>query len=319
MGAKITAVVCTYNRYPLLKLAVKSLIEQSLPDSDYEILIVDNTPPEHRAAGEALKKECEVANNLTYLFEETPGLSNARNVALRHAACQYITYIDDDAIASEHLLERILEAFDTFDDAGVVGGSVHPIWEVPVPAWLDKSLWGHLSVVDWGGELRVAGETEWFAGANISFRTEALRKGGGFSTNLGRVGHSNILLSNEEVQVMGFLKDAGYTLIYAPEAKVDHLAPKERLVRDWFRRRVAWQAASDFMMAPDSQEALLPDHHRQLKEFIASRPPLLRNLQALYYAVDDPADFIWQLGAIYCFTSMSLAGFSGLEGLVVHA
>ena len=38
--------------------------------------------------------------NLTYVVEETPGLSNARNVAARLIRAPIIAFMDDDAIAS---------------------------------------------------------------------------------------------------------------------------------------------------------------------------------------------------------------------------
>lgn len=40
----ISVVICTYNRYEVLKKAVKSLTQQTLDDDKFEVLIIDNTP-----------------------------------------------------------------------------------------------------------------------------------------------------------------------------------------------------------------------------------------------------------------------------------
>ena len=45
----ITAAICTYNRYDTLPKAVVSLTHQSLPDDQFEIIIVDNSPDHERS------------------------------------------------------------------------------------------------------------------------------------------------------------------------------------------------------------------------------------------------------------------------------
>ncbi len=139
--------------------------------------------------------------------------------------------------------------------ATIVGGRVDPIWASPRPAWVHDSMLGNLSIVDWGGDTRIAGPDEWVAGTNISFRTSAILDNGGFPLNLGRIGSGSALLSNEEIQLVERIRAAGGQVIYAPRARVNHLVDVRRLRREWFRKRAAWQALSDFMMNPDGQAA----------------------------------------------------------------
>ena len=311
----ISVVICTYNRYEVLKKAVKSLTQQTLDDDKFEVLIIDNTPDAETGEGATVKKDFESIENLTYVFEKTPGLSNARNVGFKLAKSPYISYLDDDAIASQVWVEEVLNAFETFDNVGVVGGRIAPIWEIPRPSWLSDALVGNVSVVDWGGELRIAGSNEWFAGANISFSKKVLEAAGGFSTNLGRKGGGQVLLSNEENELINFVRQSEYIEVYNPKASVDHLVERKRLTRDWFRRRSAWQAASDFMMNPSKAEKNLADQLTNIKDYLCSLPPRYRNLQGLYFATDDAGEFQWQLSAIYANTILTLAGFDGLEGI----
>ncbi len=310
---KIAVAICTYNRYDLLPKAIESVLNQSLPNSEYEILIIDNTPDAHLNQGQEFAKRYADIENLKYVFEPIAGLSNARNVAMRMTDALYISYLDDDAIASPEWLENVIKGFESFEQVGVVGGQIKPMFEIAKPTWLGDNLLGHVSVVDWGGELRVADEDEWFAGANISFERNILVKSGGFSTSLGRIGNGNSLMSNEEIQVLEFIKSEGLNAVYSPAASVDHLVEKKRLERTWFRRRVAWQATSDFVMNPEKTEDNLTWKLKNVKQFIASLPPLQRNLQGLYVEVNDSDLFTWQLSALYDFTVLTLAGFSGLE------
>ena len=311
---EVSVVVCTYNRYEVLRKAIDSLTKQTLSPEKFEILIIDNTPNAEDEVGGDLAKELEVIGNLKYVFENTPGLSNARNVGYKLAKSQYISYLDDDAIAEPQWLEEVLNAFNSFEDVGVVGGRIAPIWEIPRPLWLGDELAGNVSVVDWGGELRVAKEDEWFAGANISFSKKVLEDAGGFSTNLGRKGGGQVLLSNEESEVLNFVKKSKYKEVYNPLASVDHLVEKKRLRREWFRRRAAWQAASDFLMDPVKAEENIDHALNNIKDFLCSLPPRYRNIQGFYYKLDDPGMFKWQLSAIYSNTILVLSGFDGLEG-----
>jgi glycosyltransferase involved in cell wall biosynthesis len=311
----ISVVICTYARYDVLKKAVKSLTTQTLDTNQFEILIIDNTPNADSGDGVEIAKEFEAIKNLSYVFEKIPGLSNARNVGYKLAKSPYISYLDDDAIAEPQWLEEVLKGFQSFDNVGVVGGRIAPIWEIPRPTWLGDALVGNVSVVDWGGEMRIARESEWFAGANISFAKEVLEEAGGFSTNLGRKGSGQVLLSNEESEILDFIKKSKFVEVYNPLASVDHLVEKKRLRREWFRRRAAWQAASDFMMNPTNAEDRLVDFLTNIKEFLCSLPPRYRNIQGLYYPTDDAGQFQWQLSAIYANAILTLAGFDGLEGI----
>lgn len=312
MVEKISAVICTYDRYDVLVKAIDSVLAQNLDKKLWKLLIIDNSPDQANAA--KWQKKYEKTPNIDYKLEPIPGLSNARNVAARVCNTKYISFLDDDAIASKDWLEKVLEAFEHYgDDAGIVGGRVDPMWAKPRPSWLGDKLLGHVSVVNWGGSLREAGENEWFAGANISFVTELINKFGGFSTSLGRIGSGNSLLSNEEADLVAKIREAGKKMIYAPEAQVDHLVEEKRLKKSWFRKRLAWQAVSDFIMDSEAALAKTESHWNGVKDYYNHIPPEYRSLKGLFYDTEDPGMFEWQLGAIYMATQLNLTGFDKLE------
>lgn len=306
-SARITAVICTYNRYDLLDLAIQSCLEQDLDPTEFEIVVVDNSPD--HAAAKSFGMAYDGHANLTYLVERTPGLSNARNVAARASSAEFIVYLDDDAIARPDWLRALLAAYEAFGPGvNVVGGKISPIWDAPRPAWLGDDKLGYVSVVDWGGGTRVLKDQEWIAGANISFRRAPLVEIGGFDTGLGRKGPETNLLSNEESDVVARLTERGGLVLYAPEAEVAHLVDRRRLSQEWFRRRAAWQAVSDSLNDPSvagwAAEAL-----DNALGYLLRQPPRYRSISGLRREIDDPAEFNDQIDAIYNMTIAMLAGF----------
>lgn len=296
---RLSAIVCTYDRHDVLPDAIASLLQQNTDDDFLEIIVVDNSPDQAAAArfGERYAQEPSV----TYLLEPTPGLSHARNVGTAAARADIVAFIDDDAIAASDWASRMVEAFETLaGSAGVVGGRVLPRWVGPRPPWLADNLLSHLSIIDWGTELRPITPKEWLAGCNIAFDKRLLLSVGGFSRALGRVGPGLALLSNEETEVADKIAKVGGRSIYCPDALVHHVIDPARLTRTWFRRRVAWQAVSDYI-----QDA------RRLTEYssIAAervQDEILNN--GFFSATNDPEKFKWEVGLVYDLVASVLAG-----------
>lgn len=311
MNPIISACICTYDRYDLLPKAVDSLLNQSLEKELYKIIIVDNSPDLEKAQN--FSKKYQNFSNIIYIIEKEPGLSNARNVALNICETEYIAYMDDDAIATFDWLKNLLYGFETFSpDVAVVGGKVEPIFEVEPPLWLHDSLLSFLSIVDWGGNARIAEPSEWFAGTNIAFHTKTLLELGGFNVKLGRIGSGASLLSNEEIQVIKLIRSQNKKLVYVPEAAVKHLVESKRLTQEWFRKRVAWQAVSDFMSDFNTALNRVKNGWDWVMEYFFKLPPKLRNINSLYINTDSPELFRHQLDAIYLLTISLLNGFEFL-------
>jgi glycosyltransferase involved in cell wall biosynthesis len=274
---------------------------------------VDNSP-DHEASlrvGEQYRA-CE---NLFWIVEKTPGLSNARNVGTRAARGRFVAFIDDDAIAEPSWLKEIISVFDEFGErASIVGGRVDPIWDAPRPNWLPEEFLAHLSVVNWEADQpRPLTEKEWLAGTNIAFRVDALNSVGGFSTQLGRNGPAAALLSNEETEVSTKIRALGHLVLYAPDARVGHRIDSSRLTHEWFRRRIIWQAVSDYLQNGKIYFDQAPGGWNDVLHFANSLPPRDRSLRALYVPFDDPQMVRMQVSALYSYTITMLTGFRGVE------
>ncbi|MGA2412306.1 MAG: glycosyltransferase [Candidatus Binataceae bacterium] len=310
---RISAAICTYNRYDLLETALASLRQQTISKGEYSILVVDNSPDPNKAR--AFVDKYDKVENIRCLYTSTAGLANARNIALDACDTELIAYLDDDAIASPGWLESLQNAFDLFGArAGAAGGPVDPIWQEDRPAWLPDDLLSALTVVDWGGSIRALCDGQWIAGANMAFRTHAVRDAGAFSTGLGRVGAGSVLLSNEEIEILAKLRSAGLRTIWAPGARVRHLVGRERLQQSWLRKRYAWQAVSDFVSSQGKSAIDFNASWQGLAHYFNALPPRLRTPRGLFVEVTDPDVFSMQVHANYSMTMLLLAGhhFPGL-------
>ncbi len=234
---KISAVICTYNRCDLLPEAIRSLMNQTLDESLYEILVVDN------ASTDTTKIVCDnhaKVSNFRYIFEASPGLSIARNTAAEAVSADYIAYLDDDAIASPCWLESIVDAFESVSPKpAAVGGRVSPIWETVKPEWFPDEKLTYLTILDHGCMPRFLSYPDILFGTNMAFNRELLLASGGFRTDAGRVGTK--LVSGEEMALFKVFNERSLLLYYVPEAEVGHLVPKERLTKQWLYRRHYWQ------------------------------------------------------------------------------
>jgi glucosyl-dolichyl phosphate glucuronosyltransferase len=306
--SRIAAAICTYQRYDLLPDAIESILRQSLSRSQYCIVVIDNSPD----AG--ISTDCSRRwtneRNFRWIQTSVAGLSHARNLAAAAAGeVPLVAFLDDDAVADEGWLEALLEAFEHLGpEAYVVGGRVRPRFGAPPPPWLDGSLLTYLSVCDLGATTRFLQPDEWVVGANIGYRTKRLLEVGGFNVALGRVGSGASLMSNDETELAERLRALGGRTGYAPNAEVIHFVPAERLTQEWFRRRIAWQAVSDFVRAPVAMQTGAGAAWVRLKDYLAACRPADRTVRGLVIPQENSEQFKHQMSAVYETIVALLAG-----------
>ena len=292
MKPEITVIICTFNRYDLLPEAIASIELQDFAEDAYELVVVDNSSDE--AARERFLDGLEIACNHRYINEDRPGLSRARNIGAKTASGRVLAFMDDDAKAAPDWLAHIAETFAQYENAGIAGGPVRPIWAAPRPPWLHPWLEGYLTILDRGTAIRILKDDEWLAGTNIAFRADALNEGGLFPENMGRIGR--LLLSNEELIVSEKIRKLGYDVIYNPEIVMHHRVHAERANQAWLRRRVFWQAISD-LFADREAGGSNADIHRVL-DFVSRLAPKNRGAMGLFVDLEDAQLFQQQTEAI---------------------
>jgi glycosyltransferase involved in cell wall biosynthesis len=237
----ISAIVCTHNRADYVGAAIDSLLQQTYPS--FEVIVVDNASVDSTRAIVATR--CSDPR-LQYIYEETLGLSVARNRGGWAAAGEILAYLDDDAEASPDWLAALAEGFQDHPQVMIAGGRVTLIWPPhrQVPGWLSPTLSASLGAYDLGSmpqTIHQAGQTP--RGLNYAIKKTFFEAMGGFDTQLGRVGTN--LLSNEELHMTQRALDAGVKVLYLPQALVAHHVAPERLTPAWFLGRSWWQGISE--------------------------------------------------------------------------
>ncbi|MGE5263499.1 MAG: glycosyltransferase family A protein, partial [Acidobacteriota bacterium] len=113
MDSKISVIIPTFNRRPLLAETLASVFDQTW--GDFEIIVVDDGSEDDTPTMDALSSD-----RLVYHRIEHAGASAARNVGLALARGDYIAFLDSDDLWERQFLERMSAAFDKAPRAGFV-------------------------------------------------------------------------------------------------------------------------------------------------------------------------------------------------------
>lgn len=236
----VSVVVCTFNRADFLDKCLESLLKQ-VDSPSFEIVVVDNNSTD-RTAHVAQEASAQKDIPLQYVFLKEMGLSRARNTGVQAARGEIVAFIDDDAVAEVDWVNKIEKGFQLFPQAVAEGGAVKGDYEIPKPDWLPIDLLFSISVGDLGSQPRLMNASESMVGCNMAFRRQLFQQRGLFATSLGRTGLS--LLAGEEVEFCNRLHDHGDPILYNPEMVIKHRVPKERLTKEYIRKRMYWNGRS---------------------------------------------------------------------------
>jgi GT2 family glycosyltransferase len=220
-----SVVVCTRDRADALTSCLQSLADQDHPD--FTVWVIDNgpasgvTPPVVDSFRDRL--------NIHYVAEPVPGLSKARNTALRQQLSgEIVAWLDDDEIADSMWLSELTRALSDRPDAAGVSGIVLPA-ELATKAqvWFEQ-FGGHSKGRGFREEDFVDGVDgveavyplpAFGVGANMAFRIAALRGVGGFDEALGAGTRTK---GGEDTLMFTRLLQSGGTTLYRPTAVTRH-------------------------------------------------------------------------------------------------
>lgn len=118
INPKISVGISTYNRKDLLRLSLKSVLDQTF--DDYEVIVVDDGSTD--GTEEMVRKEFPMVR---YIYKENGGDASAKNVAAKEAKGKYLLYNDSDDCFYPDTLERLYEPLKTTPEACVYGQYRH--------------------------------------------------------------------------------------------------------------------------------------------------------------------------------------------------
>ncbi len=223
----ISVVVCTYNRAEILEGALKTLQDQTVEPSRFEIIVVDNNSTDKTP--HVVRKRREIMGNLKYCFEPEQGLSRARNRGWKEARGDYVAFVDDDCRMPKEWLRR---AFEVIEESapGAFGGPYSPWYETPPPEWVKE---GYFSTLNKGTSLRNLVDGEFLDGGNFIVRRNILEHLGGFDPKLGMKGKS--IGVGEETLLQINLRNSfpDERIIFDPSLEVEHMVRTNKMTMGW--------------------------------------------------------------------------------------
>lgn len=102
---KLSIVIPVYNVEKYIEKCLLSCINQDIPESDYEIIVVNDGTPDNSM--EIVRKIADSHSNIHILNQQNQGLSAARNNGFAIAKGEYVWFIDSDDWIEENCLRRI--------------------------------------------------------------------------------------------------------------------------------------------------------------------------------------------------------------------
>lgn len=250
---RLTVAVCTYRRFDYLKSCLESLEKQTISQTEYTILVIDNSlQPEYSAV---FRDSLQKFSNIEYVITERCGIGFARTQAMKRCQTEFLAFTDDDCVVPINWAQTILETFSRHNQAvAVIGGRILPLWESSPPGWLTGELLKELALIDWGRHETFISHAQgrWLLTANAAYRVAALRQAGGFPEHLGR--KRDIPLSQEEYAANQRLQELGFHMIFNPNLEVRHHIPAERATKKWFVRSAFWEGVSQALYASSDMD-----------------------------------------------------------------
>jgi peptidoglycan/xylan/chitin deacetylase (PgdA/CDA1 family)/GT2 family glycosyltransferase len=207
---RTSLIICSRNRPQLLTETIESVLQGD--EKPAEIIIVDQSDTPHPIlARRSLLSGCEIR----YLWTQSVGLCRARNIGIAAARYDILAFTDDDVPVAPRWFSALVRVLLKGGPRSAATGQVYPFEERRgyfVPAT-------RVSSAPAVYEGRVPKDV--LSAGNMAMYRSAIHEVGDFDERLG----AGAQFPSSDDNDFGFrLLEAGYRVIYVPEAAVYHRA-----------------------------------------------------------------------------------------------
>ena len=213
---RVSVVIPTYARPARLRECLRALAGQSMPSTEFEVVVVDDGSPEPL---DDVAEEFRSRLQVRLLRQENAGPSEARNHGVREATAPLVAFTDDDCLPQPEWLARLV-AEHRHRPGALIGGST--INGLPDDIFATTSqLIVDLVYEHFNGDPDHA---YFFASNNMLCDRDRVLQLGGFDTTYLRPGA-------EDRDFCDRWRAAGLQLVWRQDAVIEHRHPQS--VRDF--------------------------------------------------------------------------------------
>jgi glycosyltransferase involved in cell wall biosynthesis len=201
-----TIVIATCNRRDKLQRCLVALERQTLPKTDFEVIIVDDGSQDDTGwLVDTFIRKSDM--RLKYYFQKNRGPASARNLGISKVQTDYIVFTDDDCIPTSDWLEKLMEQIPNGSLWAGTGGKIVRYNNDIISRYID-----HCGAMNHGS---ANGTIHYLVTANALYRASCLSAVKGFDERISWPG-------GEDPDLSFRIQDLGYYLTITPAAVIRH-------------------------------------------------------------------------------------------------
>ena len=212
---RASIIIPTYNRSDVIIRSLETWATQTLPVTDFEVIVVDNNSTDNSA--KLIQTFVADKPNFYYLLETQKGSTNARHAGASMAKSDILIFCDDDGLFNPECIQEILNVYKTNEEVAAVAGKIEIQWDAPAPDWIEPYLF-MLGRLNYGNEV-IFRKDIYLNGGIFSIRKSVFKELGGFNPDL--VG--DYLVGDGDTGLVIKLHKAGKLIGWTPFASMQHL------------------------------------------------------------------------------------------------
>jgi GT2 family glycosyltransferase len=255
---QVSVVIPCYNKAHIIPQTLQALLEQTVPQRRFEVLVVDDGSTDNTAD---LVDGMPLPASFRCLRQQNAGAAAARNLGVREALGDLLLFLDGDVVADPRLLEEHVDSHERRSRVLVMGR----LRDLPSEQTnLFYEMIHATAAFDHGEEEKTLAFLDCFTG-NLSLRRSAFDEIGPFDEAFPRSGF-------EDTDFMYRAMQAGYRLVYDPRPVGYHDSS------------MAFEGACRHLRSYQASAVLLMNKHPE----IAGRIPHLVDKEPIHWGADHP-------------------------------
>jgi len=231
----LSIIICSYNRANYISGVLDSLYQQSAGLDNFEVLVIDNNSTDNTSEVYSQWRLARPSGQFTFTNEQQQGASFARNKGASMAKGNWLCFMDDDAVATNHYIENIIRHIQTKPEALGFGGRIIPKYIPTEPKWMSHYVSSLVGNFDYAPTACAFANGKYPLESNMIVQKGIYQQIGGFNTALpGVVG--TLRIGGEGKELFYKIIALGHTIYYDPAICVHHVVEVNKLTSEYMYR-----------------------------------------------------------------------------------